>query len=262
MESIIIAAVSLFSSAIGAICGIGGGVIIKPVLDATGLLPVDTVSFLSGCTVFSMSAISVGKRLSDKERTKFDGQMATLLASGAVIGGLFGKILYRKVLSSFADNQRIGAVQAGVLLAVTAGTLIYTIGRNRVNTRNMSSGIAFAAIGCTLGSISAFLGIGGGPVNLVVLYYFFSMSTKQAAAYSLYIIMFSQAASLVSSIVTGRIPEFSAGVLVLMVICGILGGAAGTRVNKKIQEKDIDRLFLGLMVIIIIVNIFNVMKYV
>ena len=39
-------AVCFFSSIIGAICGIGGGVIIKPVLDALGVFPVSTINFL------------------------------------------------------------------------------------------------------------------------------------------------------------------------------------------------------------------------
>ncbi|MEI3183290.1 MAG: sulfite exporter TauE/SafE family protein [Lachnospiraceae bacterium] len=39
--------------------------------------------------------------------------------------------------------------------------------------------------------MSSFLGIGGGPINLVVLLYFFSMDTKAAAQNSLYIILFS-----------------------------------------------------------------------
>ena len=40
------------ASVIGVICGIGGDVIIEPVLDAFGILRVSAISFLSGCTVF------------------------------------------------------------------------------------------------------------------------------------------------------------------------------------------------------------------
>ena len=53
--------VSFGASIVGAICGIGGGVIIKPTLDAFGVLSVATISFLSGCTVLSMSCYSVIK---------------------------------------------------------------------------------------------------------------------------------------------------------------------------------------------------------
>lgn len=47
--------ISFMASVLGAICGIGGGVLMKPILDSLGLMEVSTVSFLSGCTVLSMS---------------------------------------------------------------------------------------------------------------------------------------------------------------------------------------------------------------
>ena len=45
--------ISFLASIAGAICGIGGGVIIKPLLDSFGLMDVKTISFLSGCTVLA-----------------------------------------------------------------------------------------------------------------------------------------------------------------------------------------------------------------
>ena len=45
--------VALGASVVGAVCGIGGGVIIKPVLDLLHLETVAAISFLSGCTVLS-----------------------------------------------------------------------------------------------------------------------------------------------------------------------------------------------------------------
>ena len=56
---ILIFIICLLASVIGGICGIGGGVIIKPVLDAMGIMSVSAISFLSGLTVMSMSIISV-----------------------------------------------------------------------------------------------------------------------------------------------------------------------------------------------------------
>lgn len=55
--------VSFGTSVAGGICGIGGGVIIKPVLDFWGVTSVASASFLSGCTVLSMSLYNVGRNL-------------------------------------------------------------------------------------------------------------------------------------------------------------------------------------------------------
>ena len=134
MEYLIIVLVCFFSSVVGAICGIGGGVIIKPVLDATGVMAVTTVSFLSGCTVLSMSVVSLYKNLKAKHTFAFDKVFATVLALGGVVGGLTGKELYQGIISRLSDSSRVGAIQAFVLMVITVGTLLYTIFKEKIHT--------------------------------------------------------------------------------------------------------------------------------
>ena len=47
MVILLVFLICFFASVVGAICGIGGGVIIKPALDAFGIMGVSTISFLS-----------------------------------------------------------------------------------------------------------------------------------------------------------------------------------------------------------------------
>lgn len=252
--------ICFLASAVGAVCGIGGGVIIKPVLDAFGILDVETISFLSGCTVLSMTAYAVLKSRAGGN-AKGDKKVRFPMAAGAALGGLAGKELFSFVASLSPDRNRVGAVQAFCLLLVTAGTLAYTLFKDRIHTRHVKAPAGCILIGISLGILSSFLGIGGGPVNLVVLFFFFSMSTKEAAESSLYIIFFSQTASLLSSLATGSIPEFPVKLLVLMVCGGILGGVCGRAMNKRMEERTVDRLFIGLMVLMILINIYNIYKY-
>jgi len=261
MEYIIIVLVCFFSSVVGAICGIGGGVIIKPVLDATGILAVTTGSFLSGCTVLSMSVVSLYKNMRMKHDFVFDKAFATVIAAGGVAGGLSGKALYELVLSQLSDTSHVGAVQAAVLLVITLGTLLATLYKQKIKTKKLTSNPVIFLIGVVLGIFSSFLSIGGGPINLVVLFYFFSMTSKQAAMYSIYIIMFSQTASLIAAILQGRVPDFAPSMLVMMMACGILGGLAGSRLNKRLDNRAVDHLFIGLMTVIIAVNIYNIYRY-
>lgn len=260
MICLIFFAICFLASAAGAICGIGGGVIIKPVLDAFGILDVNVISFLSGCTVLSMTTYSVVRsRMSGESHV--ETAVGLPLALGAAAGGLAGKQLFSWVLSISPDKNQAGAVQAGCLLIVTVGTLIYTLRKERIRTCQVQNSVVCALIGTFLGILSSFLGIGGGPVNLVVLFYFFSMPTKAAAENSLYIIFFSQLASLASSIVTGSVPGFRTGVLVLMASGGIAGGICGRAWNKRIEEKTVDRLFVGLMLLMILINIYNIVRF-
>ena len=43
--------IALFACLLGKMCGMGGGVIIKPVIDALGIMPVASINFPSACTV-------------------------------------------------------------------------------------------------------------------------------------------------------------------------------------------------------------------
>lgn len=252
--------VCLLASVIGAICGIGGGVIIKPVLDAFGVLDAAQISFLSGCTVLSMTTYSVLKN-KIKGESHIQRNTGLPLALGAALGGVAGKLLFSYVKSVSPDIDKVGQIQAACLLIVTAGTLIYTLFKNKVKTLQVESVSLCLLIGLVLGVMSAFLGIGGGPVNLVVLFYFFSMPTKTAAENSLYIIFFSQLASLILSMINGEAFRADLPVLLLMIAGGIGGGIVGRALNRKIKETTVDRLFIGLMAVIIAINIYNIYRF-
>lgn len=261
MLYLIFFAVCFGASLVGAICGIGGGVIIKPVLDSFGVLDVSAISFLSSCTVLSMTTYSVvNNKLGGK--SNIDRKTGLPLALGAAAGGVAGKWLFSYIKSQSNDLNRVGAVQAACLLVITAGTLIYTIYKDKIRTCQVKNAFVCILLGVFLGILSAFLGIGGGPINLVVLFYFFSMTTKVAAENSLYIIFFSQIASLLSSLLTKSVPSFQPGILILMILGGIAGGICGRAMNKKIESETVDWLFIALMVVMILINGWNIYTYV
>lgn len=260
MINLLVFAICFLSSVVGAICGIGGGVIIKPALDAFGIMDVSTISFLSGCTVLSMTTYSVLRSVKSKN-SSFNKATGLPLALGAAIGGILGKQLFEVVKSLGSNSEQVGAIQAACLLVVTLGTLIYTIYKHKIRSRNVKNTLFCCVIGLLLGLLSAFLGIGGGPINLVVLFHFFSMDSKAAAENSLYLIFFSQLASLFSSILCGDVPEFQLFMLLLMAFGGICGGICGRKINKKIDNKAVDKLFIALMVVMIFINLYNVVKF-
>ena len=253
-------AVSILSSTAGSICGIGGGVIIKPVLDALGVMSVSSISFLSGCTVLAMSVVSVYKNLRSGT-ARMDLKIATSLAVGAAAGGVAGKAMFQSLKEAVGDENLVGMTQALVLIAITLATLLYTIYKEKIHTRKCDQIWLCVLIGLLLGIMSSFLGIGGGPINLMVLGYFFSMSTKEAALSSRYIILFSQIPSLVQTCATGNIPHMKLSYLAVMIVGGILGGTIGSRIIKKISEKGVDKLFIFLMAVIVLINIYNAVKF-
>lgn len=261
MESLIFFIISLLASIAGAICGIGGGVIIRPILDLCAVASVPAISFMSGCTVLSMSVYSVTSSLVSKKENLIKLYPAVPLSIGAALGGLVGKELFSQACKAFENQNYVGAVQAGVLAVVTLGTLIYVLFKSKIKTLNVKNPIAAALIGLLLGVISSFLGIGGGPINLIVLLFFFGMNTKTAAQNSLFIILFSQLASLASTLITKTVPEFDALSLVVMIVGGISGGVIGRVFSRKMDEKAVDKLFIALIALIIAICIFNTVRY-
>jgi uncharacterized membrane protein YfcA len=108
-----------------------------------------------------------------------------------------------------------------------------------------------------MGLLSAFLGIGGGPINIIALSFFLSMDSKTAAVYSLLIIFFSQTASLILTVLSKNIPAVSPPVLVAMIAGGVTGGLTGSVIAGHMRNEQVDKLFSILLVFVIAVSVYN-----
>ena len=250
--------VCLLASGVGSIAGYGGGVIIKPVLDALGILPVSTISFLSGCTVLAMSGASLiksrGNGIPLRVRT------TTPLALGAAAGGLLGKRLFELVKTA-SDENILGLSQSALLLLTTVLVWLYTLKKDTLPSFRLESLWACGLAGLGLGVVSAFLGIGGGPLNVALLFFLFSMDAKEAAKNSIFIILFSQAASLISALAQQNVPEFQWIHLLLMAAGGIGGALLGAGVGRRMDSRAVERLLMALMLAIIGINLYNTLRF-
>ena len=87
------------------------------------------------------------------------------------------------------------------------------------------------------------------------------IATKTAAQNSLYTILFSQAASLVATLVTGTVPEFQLPWMAVMVAGGMLGGMGGRVLNRRLSGEQVTRLFIGLMLVIVGICLYNAVRF-
>lgn len=259
MTAVILLIICLMASSVGAVVGAGGGVIIKPVLDMLGILPVSTVSFCSGCTVLGMSVCSLIRNRNDG--VKLQIKTSTALAIGAVTGGFVGKWLFELVKNNFGNERVLGAVQAVFLTIITIGVFLYVCNKDKLPSKNVKNIGVAVIIGIFLGIISSFLGIGGGTSNVAVLFFFFSMEAKEAAKNSLYIIIFSQISSIVTALMTGSVPDFEWLHLFCMMIGGIGGALIGAAISKRIDNKGVEKVLKALLIIIILIDFYNVLKF-
>lgn len=246
------------ASLIGAISGLGGGVIIKPILDLVGDYSASTIALLSACTVLAMSVTALLRNLHAKIPIKL--RLSVLLSAGAFAGGYLGNFLFDCALRGFFHAAAVTLLQNLLLTGLLIGVLVYMNRfRNRVGFHLQASPVIIG-VGLCLGAVSSFLGIGGGPINMVVLTLFFSMDTKSAAVHSILLIFFSQTAKLTTVALSSGFVGQDLTMLWLMIPAGIIGGLLGAKLHHKLPARRIVTVFNFTVAFIILVSLFNCVR--
>jgi len=260
----------LFSAILGALAGIGGGVIIRPLIDALNYFDEGSISNLisSFCVLF-VALTSVLKRIISKDKIN-NYKTSIFLGIGASIGGIIGQIIYKTIKDMFNKNI-ILIIQSSLLIILLILVIIYVeFLKDKGYSLNIKNKILVVIIGLMLGLFSSFLGVGGGPINVAVLILFFSMSMKDASINSLIIIIFSQISKLILCIFDGTFNSAFSSTssndspwwifLIILIPVAIIGSLIGTFLNKKINEKILKYVYLSSMVIIIGIKIYNIIS--
>lgn len=258
MSLIICFLISLGASIIGAISGIGGGILVKPILDTIGFLDVESISFATSCMVLAMAVVSLWRKRLDCVPMKW--RVASLLAVGSAFGGVLGRVLFQNLVNRFVLDHKVQLLQTGLLLIMTIFVLVYCVAKGHLASFRISNPFSCIGIGILLGAISSFLGIGGGPLNIAVLYLCFSMDGKTATKNSLYIVFFSQIASLGKTVLSGQIPSVDLLIVCWMVLGGIMGALIGSLISGRLSVVQTERVFLGLLSGIIALCGFNFVR--
>ena len=136
-----------------------------------------------------MRLISVSKKIRAGNDIKLD--VAVPLSVGAVGGGYCGNYIFETALANQNANI-VKIIQNSLLGLMLAVIFIYMLNKDKIKSLNLKSKFWPISIGFSLGMISSFLGIGGGPVNVAVFVFLFGYSAKTASSASLITILFSQ----------------------------------------------------------------------
>jgi len=244
--------IALIATIIGGLTGIGGGVIIKPLLDIFSKYDIASINILSSITIFSMAIVSFFKNY--KSGFKINKNLF-ILAIGALVGGLIGKEILFITISKISSDSII-ILQSSILAAL----LIVVLFRNKIKSHYTDNIVIISVLGILLGTTSAFLGVGGGPINVFVLHLFLKMDTKQITISSIFVILLSQLSKLTSIAITTGYSMFNLEMLVVMIPGGIIGGLIGTFLLKKSHSNNIRQIFNAVVFFIICINIFNIIK--
>lgn len=233
--------------------------IIKPILDFIGDYDVATIGILSSATVFSMACVSLLK--ATREGIRIKGRVSFILAGGSIIGGIVGKIVFNYLVNFMKNDGLITTIQAGILAALMLIIFLLVKNNQRIKTYNLKNIAFILIVGFGLGMLSSFLGIGGGPLNIAILAWLFSMNTRDATINSIFIIFFSQLSSLLIIASTTGYSSFDLSMLSYMLIGGVVGGFIGTSFSQKLTDRKIENIFYFTLTGIFLINIYNMVRY-
>lgn len=259
MQIIIYSMIVLGATMIGAITGLGGGIIIKPAFDFVGMDTTSMISVYSTVAVFTMCLVSIYKR--SKQGFHVRKQIALGLAIGSIIGGKIGDVIFLQAVERLG-SQVVSATQSVILFLLLGGIILFTLNKERIRTLEVTNLVAIVTIGLTVGIISVYLGIGGGPLNIALLVYFFSMKAKDAAAYSILMIFFAQIIKMGTVIRDFEKYNNVSLVILAIAIFAVLGGWIGTKIQSKLTHEAVEKLYLGLMGVLVLMTAFNVLKFI
>ncbi|MGG2468663.1 TSUP family transporter [Paraclostridium bifermentans] len=250
--------VALFSTILGSSAGLGGGIIIKPVLDSLGDYALPTINLLSSSTIFIMSIVTVFYQL--KKKDKINPKNTIVVATGSVVGGIIGQKLMSFILSKDINIGLINNIQSIIIIILLISVFLYMRNKDNIKSYKINNILAIGLLGLFLGAISAFLGIGGGPINVAAFTILFSMTANEAARNSILVIFFSQGSKIISIAVTTGFSSYNLDMLPYMLVGGVLGGIIGYKVNKAVSEKSIIKIFNSVTLSIILLNLYNIFK--
>lgn len=245
----------LLATISGAIAGLGGGVIIKPLFDLIAFHNASTIGFYSSVAVFTMCIVSIYKQV--RSGFKFDIRTVLSISIGSMVGGLLGEFIFNAI-TNYLENNLVKVIQAGILAITLIAILLYTLNREKIKCYKINNICIIFSVGMFLGLISVFLGIGGGPLNVALLMFFFSYPMKEATIYSIATIFFSQLSKLGSVLISGQIVNYDLSFIPFIAVTAIIGGFIGTLINQKLESEKIQKFYIFLIVLLLLISGYNV----
>ncbi|MGM0125178.1 hypothetical protein IGI37_002576 [Enterococcus sp. AZ194] len=243
----------IFANTVGAVSGMGGGVIIKPLLDLMGEHSVAAISFYSSVAVFTMSIVSTTKQI--KQGISLNLRFVLWLSFGAIVGGMLGNLVFEGLYLLVASEKQVQLIQ----IILTVLTLIFAFCATKYSWKplGLSHWFWYLFCGVVLGFLASLLGIGGGPINVALLMLFFGLPIKEATIYSICIIFFSQLSKLATIALSTGFERYDLTILYAIIPAAILGGFIGAKLSHILSPEKVTFVFQLVILVVLAINIYN-----
>ena len=215
--------VGIFIGTMAGFFGIGGGMILVPVLLALGFDIKDAI----GISIIQMVFSSVfGSYLNHKRGTLIIGE-GIFVGIGGFVGGFIGG----KVTHLVSDTA-LQFLFLGLLIFAMFRLFFSQTHTDESACRTLNKGLLFA-IGLVIGIFSITLGVGGSIILTPILVGILHYPIKKAVSAGLFFVVFSSVAGMISRLSIGTI-DFHNGLVVA--IASLIGVTLGVWMKEHVKD--------------------------
>jgi uncharacterized membrane protein YfcA len=210
---------------LGSMIGLGGGIIVVPVLTFLGFPPTVAASN----SLFAALSNAIASTISYSKQKRIEYSLGLKLGLLSIPGTVLGAVISTDVAP---DIFKI--LFGFVLIASTA----YIFLKKKIETKEktISKQMIVFAVGASFfaGIISSFFGIGGGIVFVPLMVVGMGMAMKKAAPTSQLILLFASLSGVIVHSLLGHPDFLQAGFLA---IGSFIGGLVGARLSIDVKER-------------------------
>jgi len=243
LEELWLIPVGFVAGVLGSMIGLGGGIIVVPVLTFAGFGPSLAVSN----SLFAAFSNAAASTISYSRQKRIEYSIGLKLGLLAIPGTVLGALI-----SSDVAPGVFKILFALVLISCS----IYIFLRKKIETKeqNHSKQIMMLAIGGSFfaGIISSFFGIGGGIIFVPLMVVAMGMGMKNAAPTSQFILLFVSFSGLVTHSFLGH-PDFYQALL--LSAGAFAGGLIGARLSLEIKERSL-QILVSVVIIAAAIKLF------
>lgn len=223
---------------LGSMIGLGGGIIVVPVLTFLGFSPTAAASN----SLFAALSNATASTISYSRQKRIDFSLGIKLGILSIPGTVLGAVVSTDVAPD------IFKILFGFVLIASS---VYIFLRKKIETKEktLSKQMAVFVVAASFfaGIISSFFGIGGGVVFVPLMVVGMGMMMKRAAPTSQLVLFFASLSGVVVHSLLGH-PDFvQAG---LLAVGSFFGGLLGARISLRVRERYLQILVTVVLLIV------------
>jgi uncharacterized membrane protein YfcA len=228
---------------LGSMIGLGGGIIVVPILTFLGFPPTAAASN----SLFAALSNATASTISYSKQKRIEYSLGIKLGLLSIPGTILGAIISTDIAPD------IFKILFGFVLIASA---VYIFLRKKIETKEktISKQMIIFAIGASFfaGIISSFFGIGGGIIFVPLMVVGMGMAMKKAAPTSQMILLFASLSGVIVHSLLGHPDFLQAGMLS---IGSFIGGLVGARLSIDMKERYL-QILVTLVILIASAKLF------